>query len=427
MASPDISLLAKRRFAPMFVVQFLGAFNDNVVRYAMLALATYGLGRASPIRPEVLASVALGLFILPYLLLSAWAGQVADAIDKARLVRFVKLAEIGIMAVALVGFWLSSIWLLLAALFLMGVHSTIFGPVKYSILPQHLATNEMMGGTGLIEAGTFVAILGGQLLGNAVPPREAGLIAMACAGLGLAAAFAVPSAPPSGVGHRIDWNIWRGTIDVLRTVARGRGTWLAILGISWFFAVGGVVSAEVPALVAGQMGGSRHVVLLFLIVFSLSIAIGSVGVNRLLRGEVSARYVPAAGVVMGLSMIDLGFATWRFVATPGQAGVGQFLAAAGSWHVLAGLVGTAVGGGMFVVPLYAVLSTFTPPAERSRVLAGNNIVNSVVTVLVVGGSLWLFGIGASVPGVIAALGLATLPVAGLAWRFLPQTHAPAGS
>lgn len=424
MSAPDFSLLATRRYGPLFVVQFLGAFNDNVVRFGMLVLATYGLGRAAPIDPALLGPIALGVFILPYFLLSALAGQIADAIDKGRLIRFVKAAEVAIVGVALAGFWLASIWLLLAALLLLGVHSTIFGPVKYSILPQHLRPHEMLGGTGLIEAGTFLAILGGQLLANQVAAWLAAGIAMGCAGVGFLASLAIPPAPPSGSGHRIDLNVVRGTIHVLRSAMTGRGIRVSVLGISWFFAVGGVVSSDVPVLVADRLGGGKDVVTLFLVTFSVAIALGALSVNRLLKGAVSARYVPLAALLMAVSMIDLWIATRTFAAAPGTADIARFLANPGSWHVLAGLAGTAFGGGMFVVPLYAIIASDTAPAERSRVIAANNIVNGVVTVLVVLATTALVRLGASVPGVIGALGLATLAVAPI-FRRLPSGTAVA--
>lgn len=421
MSAPDVSLLAKRRFGPLFVVQFFGAFNDNVLRYALIFLATYSLGHNSPIPPAVIGPITLGLFILPYFLLSAIAGQIADAVDKGKLIRFIKAAEVGIMGLALLGFWSNSIWVLLAALMLMGVHSTIFGPVKYSILPQHLGPHEMMGGTGLIEAGTFLAILDGQLLANEIEPWIAASIAMGCAVVGFLASLMIPAAPPSGKNHQIDYNIFRSTWHILRTATKGRGVWLSILGISWFFAVGGVVSSDVPDLVKSQIHGGTGVVTLFLVTFSVAIAIGSLVVNRLLKGEVSAKFVPLAALMMAAGMIDLWIAT-RFYTPLGETvKIWEFLADPQSWHVLFALVLTAFGGGMFVVPLYAIVTTFTVPEERSRVIAANNIVNGVVTVLVVLATTGLFKLGASVPGTIGALGFATLAVALISCWLLPET------
>ena len=210
MSAPDFSLLGQRRFGPIFVVQFLGAFNDNLLKFAMLFLANYGLATCAPDNDGQLGVIATGLFTLPFFALSAMAGQVADRIDKARLVRWIKLAEVGIMAIGLIGFAANSIPLLLGAIFLMGIHSAFFGPVKYSILPQHLPAHAIMGGTALIEGGTFLAILAGQLLGGVLPPWEAGVLAMGCAALGYGAATIVPSAPPSRASHAVDWNVLRG-------------------------------------------------------------------------------------------------------------------------------------------------------------------------------------------------------------------------
>ena len=312
MAAPDLSLLVKRRFGPTFLVQFLGAFNDNLLKFAMLFLANFTIYARAPHRAELLAAVATGLFIAPFFLFSALAGQIADRVDKARLVRWIKLTEVGIMALGLAGFWLQSIPLLLAALTLMGVHSTLFGPVKYSILPQHLGQHEIMGGTALIEGGTFLAILGGQLLAGLIMPAEAGLAALGLALLGYGAALAIPPAPAARGDHPIDWNIARGTIEIMRAARHGRGVWLAILGISWFFAAGAVLVSEFAPLVSGSLGASQQVATIFLVIFSVSIALGSLAVNRLLRGEVSARYVPISALVMALGMIDLWLSTSSF-------------------------------------------------------------------------------------------------------------------
>ena len=421
MSAPDLSLLTKRRFAPMFVVQFLGAFNDNLLKFAMLFLANFVIYRSAPEKAEMLAAVSTGLFILPYFLFSALAGQVADRIDKARLVRWVKIAEVAIMTVGLGGFWFQSIPVLLAALFGMGMHSAFFGPVKYSILPQHLHRDEIMGGTGLIEAGTFIAILGGQLLAGMIPPWEAGLMAMAIAITGLLFALLVPPAPPARAGHPVDYNIFRGTWEILKVAKQGRGVWLAILGISWFFTAGAVLVSEFAPLVSGTLGGTQPVVSLFLVIFSVSVAIGSLSVNRLLGGEVSARFVPVSALALALGLIDLWISTSSFVITVPDASVAQFASDPQSWRIFADLVVIAVAGGMFVVPLYAILQIYAPPEARSQVIAANNIVNAAVTVLVVLIVTALLGAGWSASQVIGALGFATLAVAAISIWLLPET------
>ncbi|WP_322963959.1 MFS transporter [Sphingomonas fuzhouensis] len=411
MSAPDLSLLAKRRFAPLFVVQFLGAFNDNLLKFAMLFLANFTLYAAAPAKAEQLATIATGLFILPYFLLSALAGQVADKWDKAWLIRAIKGAEVGIMTLALVGFWFQSVPVLLTCLFLMGVHSTLFGPVKYSILPQLLGRHELMGGTGLIEAGTFLAILTGQLLGGVIQAWQAGLAAIGVATLGLLASLAIPSAPAAAPDLRIDRNIWKGTWEILAVARSGRGVWLAVVGISWFFAVGAILLSEFAPLVSGTLHAGPGVVTLFLLVFSISVAAGSLVVNRLLGGEVSARYVPFAALGMAVFLIDLWIATGRYDGAVPQADIAAFWASAGSAHILVALTGLALSGGIFIVPLYAILQVRTDPAERSRVIAANNIVNALVTVAMVVVVTLLLALGLSVPGVIGVMGFATLPIA----------------
>ncbi len=421
MSAPDLSLLTKRRFGPMFVVQFLGAFNDNLLKFAMLFLANFGIFAAQPHKAEQLAAIATGLFILPYFLFSALAGQIADMVDKARLIRWIKLAEVAIMALALGGFWYQSIPVLLVCLFLMGLHSTLFGPVKYSILPQHLRDNEIMGGTGLIEGGTFLAILGGQLLAGMIPAWEAGLAAVAIAFAGSLASLAIPSAPSIRDHHHIDLNIFKGTWEILATAKHGRGVWLSILGISWFFAAGAVLMSEFAPLVSGKLAARQEVATLFLVVFSLAIAAGSMLVNRLLKGEVSARYVPASALVLAGGLIDLWLTTRGFSVRTAGANVAQFLATPGAVHILIDLAVIALSGGMFIVPLYAILQTKSPPEERSRIIAANNIVNAGITVLAVLAITALLAAGMDVPGLIGVLGFATLIVAFISIWLLPET------
>jgi acyl-[acyl-carrier-protein]-phospholipid O-acyltransferase/long-chain-fatty-acid--[acyl-carrier-protein] ligase len=421
MSAPDISLLSKRRFGPLFVVQFLNALNDNLLKFALLFLANFDLYAAAPGKAEMLATIATGLFILPYFLFSSIAGQLADTHDKAILVRLVKGAEVGIMVLAIGGFWFESIPVLLTCLFLMGVHSTIFGPIKYSILPQHLGPHEIMGGTGLIEAGTFIAILGGQLLGGVIPAWEAGLAATGIAVVGFLVSLAVPSAPSLQPRQPIDFNIVRGTIAILRAAQGGRGVWLAILGISWFFSVGAVVLSEFAPLVKNTLGAGPDLVTLFLLIFSVCVAIGSLVVNRLLAGEVSARYVPVSALAMSASLVLLWIATRSFTIGTAGPSVGAFLATPGAWPILLALAGIALAGGVFIVPLYAILQTHSAPEKRSQIIAANNVINAVVTVAMVLLVLVMLANGVSVPGVIGALGFATLAIALISCWLLPET------
>lgn len=420
MSAPDLSLLVKRRFGPVFVVMFLGAFNDNLLKFALLFLANFVLYADDPGKGEILATVATGLFILPYFLFSAIAGQCADALDKTKLMRVVKSAEVIIMGLGLAGFWMESVPLLLGALFLLGVHSAFFGPIKYAILPQHLRPHEIMGGTGLVEAGTFLAVLGGQLLAGVIPPREAGLVASALAVSGFLASLAVPSAPAMAPNLRISRNIFVSTWEILKVARHGPGVWPSILGISWFFSVGAVLLAELAPLVSGTLGASQQVATLFLLIFSVSVALGSMLVNRLLGGEVSARYVPASALALAALLIDLSLAARAYVGEVPDASIGEFMDSGGSWRIVIDLAGIALAGGMFIVPLYAILQTHSPPTERSRTIAANNIVNAAIVVLSVAVVTLMLALGSSVAGVIGALGFATLAVAGLFCWFLPD-------
>ncbi|MEP9400257.1 MFS transporter [Sphingomonas silueang] len=411
MSAPDFSLLAKRRYGPLFVVQFLGAMNDNLLKFALLFLANFTLYRADPTRAASLATIATGLFILPYFLFSGLAGQLADARDKALLMRWVKGAEIAIMAVAVAGFHFRSVEVLLGCLFAMGMHSCVFGPAKYAILPQHLHGHELMGGTGLVEAGTFVAILVGQLLGGVVAPLTGGVMALGFAVAGFAASLAIPPAPPAAPGLRIDFNPLRSTAAILRAAHGPRGIWVAILGISWFFAVGAVVLSQFAPLVSGTLHAGPGLVTLFLALFSLCVAAGSLLVNRLLKGEVSARTVPLSTAGLGLCLIDLWWTTSHHAPVAANVGVAAFAADPRNWHLLAGLGGIALFGGMFVVPLYAILQTRSPPDKRSQVIAANNIVNGLVTVMLVVAVGAILGTGMGIPATFALMGVATLPVA----------------
>jgi acyl-[acyl-carrier-protein]-phospholipid O-acyltransferase/long-chain-fatty-acid--[acyl-carrier-protein] ligase len=295
MSAPAFGLLAKRRFAPLFATQFLGAFNDNLFKTA-----------------ETLAGIATALFILPYFLLSAPAGQLADGHDKARIAKWVKLAEVAIMVLGLAGFHYRSVPLLLGALTLMGVHSTVFGPVKYAILPQHLRPNEIMGGTGLVEAGTFLAILSGQILGGLLAPEHAGMIAVGIAGGGLVASLFIPPAPPREAQLRIDPNVARSTWQLLQEAIHRRPVWLSILGISWFFGLGAVFLAEFVPLVQNQLSARQEVAVLFLTVFLVGVATGSVLVNKFLSGVISARFVPLSALLLSAFVIHLYFSVGSY-------------------------------------------------------------------------------------------------------------------
>ena len=427
-----LHLVRTRRFLPIFATQFLGAFNDNLFRTAMVMLVIYGIyGDAE--QEATFSAIAGGLFILPFFLLSALAGQLADANDKARIVRIVKTAEIGIMVVGAAGLLLHSIPALLAALFAMGVHSTFFGPIKYAILPQHLEPEEVLGGTGLVEAGTYIAILGGTILGGLLVLQRpdgsfhaevAAVAVLAVAMVGRIAGGFVPPAPPAddaeipGFPKRgMDWHIVRASITLVSATLHVRRLFLAILAISFFWSMGAVLAAQFPPLVKNSLGADQTVATLFLAVFSVGVAIGSVFVNWLLRGKVSARFSPVSALAMGLFVLDLFRRVRHWPLNRGELhDIGQFLALPNSWMVIVDLLGVAVAGGMFVVPLYAFLTTTVPKSETARTIAANNIVNSGFMVAATLILTLAVMVGVTVADSLLIVAIASLVAAWLAWR-----------
>ena len=391
-----IHLLRARRFLPLFATQFLGAFNDSLFKQAVVLFVTYQL--YSNVAKEFQFSViAQGLFILPFFLFSALSGQLADDHDKARLIRIIKLAEIGIMIVGGAGLMLANIPVMLAAVGLMGVHSTFFGPIKYAILPQHLQKDEVLGGTGLVEAGTYIAILLGTILAGFLAPRPeyvAGAV-LCFAMLGYLAGRQVPPAPPSAERISFNWHIIHASIELVRGTMHIRRLFLAILSISFFWAIGSVLIAIFPALVKNYLGADERVVTMFTAIFSIGIAIGSVAINRMLKSQVSARFAPGSVIAMGAFVLLFYFValSWHRHGT-GITTLTSFVAHPSAALMILALLGVAVTGGMFVVPLYAFLTTTVPKSETSRTVGANNIVNS----------------GAMVAGLLLSIGLGFLGV-----------------
>ncbi|RST32225.1 MFS transporter [Sphingomonas ginkgonis] len=379
----SLHLMRARRFVPLFATQALGAFNDSLFKQAVVLFVTYQL-YSDATKEFQFSAIAQGLFILPFFLFSALAGQLADDHDKAKLIRIIKTAEIGIMLVGAAGILLASIPLMLAAVFAMGVHSTFFGPIKYAILPQHLERDEVLGGTGLVEAGTYLAILFGTILAGVLAARSqvAAIAVIGFAFLGLLAGRQVPPAPPQAERMQINWHIVRASIQLVSATMHIRRLFLAILAISFFWAIGAVLIIIFPPLVKNVLGADEQVASLFIAIFSIGIAIGSVLINRLLKSEVSARYAPASVVVMGGFVLMLHFIALAWGKHAQElTTLGNFLSHPSAGLMIAALLGVAISGGMFVVPLYAFLTTTVPKAETARTVAANNIVNSGAMVI----------------------------------------------
>src|SRR6476646_7889513 len=364
-----------RLFVPLFATQFLGAFNDSLFKQAVVLFVTFQLF-SNPAKEFQFSSIAQGLFILPFFLFSALSGQLADDHDKARLIRIIKFAEILIMIVGGAGLMLANIPLMLAAVFAMGVHSTFFGPIKYAILPQHLRHDEVLGGTGLVEAGTYIAILGGTILAGMLvaTPQIAAAATIGIAVLGLLAGRQVPPAPPAAERIPFNWHIIHASIELVSATMHIRRLFLAILAISFFWTIGAVLIIIFPPLVKNVLGANEQVASLFIGIFSVGIAIGSILINRLLKSEVSARFAPASVIAMGVFVLLLHFVALAWSKTgPDLTTLGNFV-----FHPLAGLMilallGVAITGGMFVVPLYAFRTTTVPKTETARTVAANNI------------------------------------------------------
>jgi MFS family permease len=374
----SMRLMRQRRFGPLFATQFLNAFNDNLFKAAMVILVIYTIYN-DPAKEAGFSALAGGLFILPFFLFSALAGQLADSRDKALMIRIVKTAEIGIMVFGAAGLLLHNIPLMLAALFAMGVHSTFFGPIKYAILPQHLDSDDVLGGTGLVEAGTYIAILGGTIVGGIIPSEWAAIGVLLVAVIGRISGGFVPAAPPAPNSpvFKVDFHIIRSSIALVSATMHIRRLFLAIIAISFFWSIGAILAAQFPPLVKNVLGADQKVATLFMAIFSVGVAIGSVAVNRLLKGTVSARYSPISVIVMGLFVLDLWWTVNHWPPNPPELrGLMDFISLGVADRVLFDLLGIAIAGGMFVVPLYAFLTTTVAKTETARTVAANNIVNS---------------------------------------------------
>ena len=407
----DAPLLRSRRFLPLFVTQFLGALNDNLFKNALVVLALFQAGAQGP----VLVAAAGGVFILPYVLFASIAGELADRFDKARLIRLMKWWECALMVTAAVGFLSGEIGFLMVVLFGLGMQATFFSPLKYGILPDHLGTHEIVAGNGYIEAGTYVGILAGTIAGAALIRDAEGPLVVSVAGLavalaGVLAARAIPPAPPLGARVAIGWNLPRETVRIVAHARHDRVIWHAVLGISWFWMVGLVLLTQFPVVAKDVLGGDAALVTLLLTGFTAGVGVGSVLCPILLRGEVSARHV--AWATLGISLF-----TWDFAASceaAGAAGVTSIravLASLAGWRMLGDLFALAFCGGVFSVPLYALVQARAAPDERARMIAANNVLNAgfMVAGSAVAGALAVWGMGA--PAILRLLAGLNVPVA----------------
>ena len=426
MSQKQFYLFQTRRFLPFFLTQFLGAFNDNVFKNAMVVLIAWRLAATAQMNAQIMITVAAGVFILPFFLFSATAGQLADKFDKARLIRYVKVAEIIIMSTGAVGFYFGSVSMLMIVLFLMGVQSTFFGPVKYGILPDQLKDDELMGGNALVSAGTFLAILAGTILGTEVVLTEHGLtvisaVVIAIAAVGWLSSCYIPATPAAQPDLEVSYNFVTQTWKILSHAAGQRDVFLCILGISWFWLIGATFLAQFPTFTKDVLGAKVQVLTILLTTFSVGIAIGSLLCNRLLKGQVHATFVPLGALGISVFTVDLFFATLHPISsTTGELiAVGEFLSTFAGWRVVVDLLLVAISGGIFIVPLYAILQLRSDEKHRARNIASNNIMNALFMVVSAGGTVLMLNMGFSIPQVFLTIAVLNTAVGVYITKLLP--------
>ena len=428
MSSNQFALLGQRRFLPFFVTQALGAFNDNVYRQAIIGLLGYMA--VSTDDKALYANLAPAIFILPYFLFSATAGQIAEKLEKARLVRITTAMEIAIMSVAAVGFLTQNLVVLLVALFLTGVQSTLFGPVKYAMLPAVLHSRELTGGNGLVEMGTSLAILFGMIAGGSIfeagganGPVIAAVAIVALAVTGNLVSRAIPPAGAGDTGVRVTWNPIPESVRTWRMTRQQPAVANAVLGVSWFWFVGTVLTAQLPAYADVHLGANGQTGSLYifaLALFSIGVGTGSLLCEKLSARTVEIGLVPVGAAGMTAFLLDLYFAR-SGVAPVAAGGIGAFLDAPGSTRIVIDLVGIGLFAGFFVVPLFALIQSRTPGGEMARVIAGMNIQNAVFIVAAAGLSLAAQRVlGWSIPQLFLALGIANALVALWIFALVPE-------
>ena len=424
----QFALFRTRRFLPLFITQAIGAFNDNAFRYALSILVIYELSQRLGINGALVNTLAAGFLIIPFFLFSATAGQLADKFDKAWLATRIKFAEIFIIALASASLFMDQVWLALFCVFLTGTQSAFFGPIKYSILPQHLEKNELLGGNGLIEMGTFLAVLLGTLFGGFFILADQGrhLVSVVMVALAVAAFIAasrIPAAPPPRPDLAINSNIATETWKIIRLARDRSDVFLGILGISWFWFLGVVFLTQIPLFARDNLHADETIANLIIAIFSIAIGVGSVVTNRLLKGEVSVKYVPIAAILITVFAIDLFFAAESLrINAPANALLtpSAMLSLFSGWRVLIDLGLIAFCAGLFVVPLFAMVQVRTAPPRRARVIAANNIINAVFMTVATACCFGLLALGFSARGLFLAAGIANAFAALIICRLLPQ-------
>jgi MFS family permease len=424
MHNQYLSLLRERRFLPLFVTQFFGAFNDNAFKLAMLTIISYRL-TSSLSQSEFYQALSGGLFIIPFFVFSSLAGQIADLYEKARLVRYIKLFEMLLMLIGSLGLYLGNIILMMCTLVGMGIHSAFFGPIKYAILPDHLPKTLLLAATGLIEGSTFLAILLGTTLGtisigmNETIPYIAICMVLLAATLGLIASLFIPDAPPSITDMKVDMNLWRATLLMISHAHQHLGLFLTTVTISWFWLIGAVLLTKLPDYAHYILGADTTIFALFLALFSSGIALGSLLVNYILRGAISLNLVPVTLLLFSCFLFDI---FWISPMTGSKAqellSIQPFFSLFRHWRISFDLLMLGVCAGLFLVPLYTYLQAESQPATRARTIAANNIYNSLFMVLGTLIVIFLLHFNISIPRVFFIFSVLNVGVALIVWVYL---------
>jgi len=428
----QFKLLGERRFGPFFGVQFLGAMNDNVFKQALVILLAYQTASFTAMSSDTLQNVAQALFVLPFFLFSATAGQLADKYEKSTLITVTVSIELACMALGTVGLVTHNLTLLFVSLFLGGVQSALFGPVKYAILPQHLRAEELIGGNGLVEMGTSVAILAGMMIGGWMVAQPGwgvagvGCLAMAISAAGIALSRAIPKAPAPDPRLKMNWNPFTETWRNLQAARGNRTVFLSILGISWFWFYGSMLVTQFPNLAKNILMGSETIVTMLLVVFSIGIGLGSLLCERLSGHKVEVGLVPFGSIGLTLFGLDLGWTTASHIPfnqsgiAMATMGVPEFLKDPRHWRLLVDLFGIGLFGGFYIVPLYAFIQTRSEASNRSRIIAANNILNAVFMVVAAGLAIALFAAGLRIPQLIVVTALMNAAVALYIFLLVPE-------
>jgi len=400
--------------------------NDNIIKQALIVMIIFSLLDSSDMDPGILVTIAAGIFILPFFLFSATAGQIADKFEKSASIQRIKFVEILIMATACFGFYLSNTWFLILVLFLMGTQSSFFGPLKYGILPNHLKERELIGGNALIETGTFLAILIGTIIGGLLIVIENGTaiistILFLIALVGWAVSRSIPTAAAADPNLKINYNILQEIGRMMGRARQTRTVFLSIIGISWFWLVGATFLSQFPNYSKTLLGGNASVVTLFMFTFSLGIGIGSYGCTKLLKGVISAKYVPLSAFALTVFIIDLYFASVDLSA-PGGALItaSDFLNSPTNLRILFDLAAISICGGLYTVPLYAILQNDSDPRKRSRIIAANNLMNALFMVVGAIVATTMLALDWTIPEVFLSLAIANCFVGLYITRLLPS-------